>query len=139
MAEPETATERFRAARDLLLDLRDDPEQARARFTWPRLAEFNWALDWFDHVGRHNDQPALRIVARGWDRTVSYHELTEQSDRVASWLRAAGVGRGDRVLVMLDNQEAVWETQLALMKLCAVIIPTFTTISPGELTSRLAR
>lgn len=139
MAISNTATEYFRSARDLLLDLRDDPEEACARFRWPRMEEFNWALDWLDRVGRHNHQPALRIVRRGQDRTVSYHELAEQSDRVASWLRAMGVRRQDRLLVMLDNQEAVWETLLAIMKLGAVIIPTFATISPGELTTRLAR
>lgn len=139
MSTSAVATEQFRIARDLLLDLRDDHEAACARFSWPRIAEFNWALDWFDRVARHNSRPALRILGQGPPRTVSYQDLAERSDRVANWLRAAGVRRQDRVLMMLDNQEAVWETLLAAMKLGAVIIPTFTTIRPGDLAGRVAR
>ena len=40
----------FKAARDLLLDRRDDDDRARASSRWPALDEFNWALDWFDAV-----------------------------------------------------------------------------------------
>ncbi|HEX6354170.1 AMP-binding protein [Actinophytocola sp.] len=134
-----TATERFRQARDLLLDLRGDHEAARARFEWPQLSEFNWALDWLDHVARDNNQPALRVVGKEADRTVSYAELSERSSRVANWLRANGIQRGDRVLMMLDNDVTVWEAVLAAMKIGAVVIPTFTTVSADDLADRVRR
>jgi acetyl-CoA synthetase len=35
------ATDRFRAARDLLLRYRDDYDAARREFAWPDLDEFN--------------------------------------------------------------------------------------------------
>lgn len=134
-----TATERFRQARDLLLDLRGDHDAACARFEWPRLTEFNWALDWLDQVARGNDRPALRVLGPSMDQTVTYAELSERSSRVANWLRANGVRRGDRVLMMLDNDVTVWEAVLAAMKLGAVVIPTFTTISGDDLADRLRR
>ena len=57
------ATESYRAARDLLLDLREDPDRAHAEFTWPDVGgPFNWAVDWFDAIARGNDRPALVIV-----------------------------------------------------------------------------
>jgi len=60
----ESATETFRAARDLLLRLRDDYDTAWREFAWPELDEFNWALDWFDVIAaEHPDRVALRIVA----------------------------------------------------------------------------
>jgi len=40
--------EEFKSARDFLLALRDNYPAAKARFAWPRLERFNWALDWFD-------------------------------------------------------------------------------------------
>src|SRR5690349_12355636 len=54
----------FRAARDLLLEHRDDYAAARREFRWPRLTEFNWARDWFDGVlaVEHADATALWIV-----------------------------------------------------------------------------
>ena len=43
-----TATDTFRAARDLLQSVREDYDTARSEFRWPELETFNWALDWFD-------------------------------------------------------------------------------------------
>jgi acetyl-CoA synthetase len=134
-----TVTEQFRAARDLLLDLRNDHEAACARFRWPRFEEFNWALDWFDHIARHNSQPALRVVAERSTDIVSYADLAERSNRVANWLRTIGIDRGDHVLMMLDNHVAVWETLLAAIKLGVVVIPTFITISAADLADRIDR
>lgn len=134
------ATEEFRAARDLLLELRDDHDAAVARFTWPRPERFNWALDWFDEIAVGNSRTAVRIVDGGPDAAqVSYAELSERSNQVANWLRGRGVRPGDRVLLMLDNQIAVWEALLAAMKLGAVIIPTYTTISADDLADRMLR
>ncbi|WP_370947273.1 AMP-binding protein [Amycolatopsis sp. cg5] len=132
-------TERFRAARDLLLELREDHDAAYERFRWPEFDEFNWALDWFDAISAGNSRDALRIVDGASVTSVTYEELSRRSSRVANWLREQGVERGNRVLLMLDNQAAVWETLLAAMKLGAVVIPTYTTIGPADLADRLAR
>jgi acetyl-CoA synthetase len=134
------ATDEFLAARDLLLDLREDHDAAVARFTWPKFERFNWALDYFDRVAVGNNRTAVRIVDGGPTAIqVSYAELAERSNRVANWLRRRGVRRGDRILLMLDNQIAVWEALLAAIKLGAVVIPTYTTISAADLDDRMAR
>ena len=101
------ATAEFRAARDLLLDRATDYDAAVRDFTWPRPAEFNWALDWFDVVaaGEARDRPALWIVEEdGAERKLTYAELAKRSNQVANWLRGKGVRRGDRLLLMLGNQ-----------------------------------
>ena len=132
-------TDTFRAARDLLLTHRDDYEAARRSFAWPELDEFNWALDWFDVIAaEHPERPALRIV--GDDAaSLTYGELKTRSGRVASWLRGLGVGRGDRVLLMLGNVAPLWEVILGAMKLGAVIIPASTLLQPADLDDRVAR
>ncbi|CAM3702818.1 AMP-binding protein [Kibdelosporangium persicum] len=132
-------TERFRAARDLLLELREDHDEAYTRFRWPRFETFNWALDWFDPIAQHNSRPALRIVHGHTVASLTYAELSDRSSQVANWLRGRGVARGNRVLVMLDNQLATWEILLAAMKLGAVVIPTYTTISAADLADRIKR
>ena len=130
----------FRAARDLLLGYRDDYASARREFAWPELGEFNWALDWFDVIAaEHPDRPALRILADDEDTSLSYGELKARSGQVANWLRGLGVGRGDRVLLMLGNVAPLWEVILATMKLGAVIIPASTLLQPADLVDRIAR
>src|ERR1700674_5604091 len=66
----------FRAARDLLLSLREDYAAASSQFRWPRPAEFNWALDWFDALAaEHPDRDALRVVAEHSDTRLTFAEL----------------------------------------------------------------
>ena len=139
-AATSTATETFRALRDQLLDQREDYAAAYRDFRWPVLAEFNWALDWFDIIAAGNDRPALRVVAPdGSDEVLSFAQLSARSNQVANWLRGHGVARGDQVIVMLGNQLELWETILAATKLGAVIIPATTLLGRDDLVDRVER
>jgi acetyl-CoA synthetase len=128
-------------ARDLLLATRTDWPQACDTFVWPQLTgQFCWATDWFDAVGRGNPALALWIVEQdGTDQRLSYDDLVRRSDQVATWLAEQGVGRGDRVVLMLGNQVELWESVLAVMKLGAVVLPTTTALGPVDLADRVAR
>ena len=131
----------FRAARDHLVALRSDPDVAAAQFTFPDVGErFNWAVDWFDSFARGNDEDGLVIVEEdGSSTTLSFDALAARSDRVAAWLAAHGVGKGDPVIVMLGNQVELWDCMLAIIKLGAVIMPTTTAVGPSDLIDRIAR
>ncbi|MGY6653224.1 AMP-binding protein [Amycolatopsis sp. TRM77291] len=133
----------FREARDYLLAQREDYETAYRDFTWPRPAEFNWALDWFDVVAAdpaNQDRYALWIVEEdGIENRWTYPEMARRSNQVANWLRSLGVARGDRLILMLGNQGELWQTILAAIKLGAVIIPASTLLGPADLTDRVER
>ncbi len=130
----------FLQARDFLLARRDDYAAAYAGFEWPALDEFNWALDFFDAQARGNDRAALWIVnENGAEEKLSFAEMSARSNRVANFLRAQGVKRGDRVLVMLPNVSALWEITLAVMKLGAVISPATVLLSKSDLADRVER
>ncbi|MFF9065995.1 AMP-binding protein [Streptomyces sp. NPDC014891] len=134
------ATEVFRAARDFLLQHREDYETAYQGFAWPRPERFNWALEWFDVIAEGNDRTALHIVEEdGSEAKVSFAAMSARSDRVANWLRARGVRAGDRIIVMLGNQVELWETVLAAMKLRAVVIPATPLLGPADLRDRVER
>jgi acetyl-CoA synthetase len=140
MTEPAVAA--FRAARDFLLDHREDYATAYRDFRWPELAAFNWARDWFDGVlaVERPDQPALWVVEEdGTEARLTFAELAARSSQVAGWLRSQGVRRGHRVLLMLGNQVELWEAVLAAMKLGAVIIPATTLLGPADLVDRVER
>ena len=137
-----TPTNEFRAARDLLLELRRDYDAAREQFEWPRPATFNFALDWFDAVlaTESPDGVALRIVEDdGSIGAYSFATMTRRSNQVANWLGAFGVARGTRVLALLGNQVELWEVTLAVMKLGAVLIPATTLLTANDLRDRIDR
>jgi acetyl-CoA synthetase len=99
----------FRDARHFLLEHRTDYSAAVAGFRWPDPVPFNWALDWFDGELASNPEshgrPALWIVetATGIETKLSFKELSRRSNRVANFLRARGLRRGDHLLLLLGN------------------------------------
>jgi acetyl-CoA synthetase len=133
----------FYAAREFLAAHREDYDTAYRDFRWPEIDEFNFALDHMDAVAADPDrgtQRALWIVEQdGSEAHWTFAELAERSNRVANWLRGQGVGRGDRIILMLGNQLELWETLLAAMKLGAVVIPATTLLHAADLRDRIDR
>ena len=136
-----TNTDLYRAARDHLVTVISDYDKAIDTFAWPQLTgTFNWATDWFDVIARGNNRTALWIVEEdGSEQKVSFAEMADSSDRVASWLQSLGVAKGDRVILMLGNQVELWEAMLAVAKLGAVIMPTTGALGPADLADRIER
>jgi acetyl-CoA synthetase len=133
-------TARFLQARDFLQQHRSDYDTAYRDYRAPELDTFNWALDYFDVQARDNPIPALWVVEEdGSERKISYAEMAARSDQVANWLRACGVRRGERILLMLPNRVELWEIMLAGIKLGAVLVPTTMLVSSADLEDRMER
>ena len=135
----------FQEARAFLLAHRTNYHKAVAEFRWPDPVPFNWALDWFDAELARNaeskDRPALWIIdpASNRETKLSFADLSRRSNRVANFLRAQGLQRGDHLLLLLGNAVPLWETMLAAIKLGVVVIPATTLLTPDELRDRLDR
>jgi len=132
----------FKDARDFLLTHAHDHESAYRDFRWPELDKFNWALDWFDQIasGPRAHRTALWVVDESGEGTkVTFEHLSQRSSQVANYFRSLGVRRGDRLMLMLGNVPALWETILGAMKVGAVITPTTTLLTSGELGERIRR
>jgi acetyl-CoA synthetase len=135
-----SSTEIFRRARDFLIAHREDYETAVRDFRWPVLDKFNWALDWFDILADGNDRIGLHFVEEGGaEQRLSYAQLAERSNRVATWFRKHGVERHDRILMMLPNCVQIWDVMLAAMKLGAAVAPATTLLTPEDLRDRIER
>jgi acetyl-CoA synthetase len=126
----------FREMRDFLLRHRADYATVARDFRWPDLTRFNWALDHFDHLPP--DGTGLWLVGAAEEK-LSFGDLQQRSNQVANHLRALGVRRGDRVLLLLGNVRPLWEAMLGLTKLGAVIVPATTLLSERDLRDRFAR
>src|SRR5438045_8633652 len=126
--------ERFSAARELLLTYRTDYDTAVDAFRWPSMNTFNWALDYFDVLAAGNMQRALVVVEEdGMERVCTFQEISERASRVASFFRSLGMNRGDRLLLMLGNDVALWETFLASMTLAADVVPAAAVLARDDM------
>jgi acetyl-CoA synthetase len=137
---PAETASAFLSARDFLLRHRTDYDTAVRDFRWPLLDRFNWALDYFDAMAAGNDRPALHIVGEDGSEVLrTFRDLSSDSNRVANYLRGIGARRGDRLMVMLGNELALWETFLAAMKLGVVVIPATALLTRDDLQDRIDR
>ena len=132
--------DKFLKAREFLQTRRDDYESAYYGFKWPDVEDFNWATDYFDNYAEGNNSMALWIVdEKGSEWKYSFAEMSERSSRVANFLKRLGVNRGNRILLMLDNQPEIWEVMLAAIKLGAVLIPSSFLLTKNDIQDRVRR
>lgn len=86
---------------------------------------FNFAYDVVDEWARtHPDKRALCWVNdHGVHADYTFADLKKYSDRAAAFFRSCGIGRGDKVMLILKRRREFWFSILALHKLGAVCIP----------------
>jgi long-chain acyl-CoA synthetase len=83
-------------------------------------------------AARHPKKPALRHKgADGAYRSISYETLGDSVDRLAASLERLGVARGDRVAILAYHGPEWITADLAALKLGAVIVPLYHTLSPA--------
>ena len=87
-----------------------------------------------------SDRERTALIAVGEDGTVTRHayaEVQQAVDRVAAALSARGVGRGERVAVVLPQRLETVVSLLALLQIGAVAMPLSILFGPDALAYRL--
>ncbi len=88
---------------------------------------------------RDPDRAAIIDIAHDGAREVwSYGRLMRASNRLAAAMRSFGVGKGDRVAILLSQSPEVMVAHFAAMKLGAIALPLFTLFGEDALGFRLA-
>ncbi len=87
--------------------------------------KFNFAYDVVDAIAAKNpDKLAmLHLDAEKHERRFTFGDISRESSRTANYLKSLGIGKGDRVMVVLKRHYHFWYTIIALHKLGAIIIP----------------
>ncbi|PWJ12522.1 AMP-binding protein [Jannaschia seohaensis] len=113
-------------------------DEMRAGFAWDIPERFNIATaccdDW---AGIEPGRTAIIDLAGGERRVWTFADLKAASDALAGALSRRGVGRGDRVAILLAQRAEVMVAHLATMKLGAVSLPLFALFGPEALEYRL--
>lgn len=65
-------------------------------------------------AAEHPDRPAVIMAESG--TTLTYRELDERSARIAAWLLAQGIRRGDRIALFMENRPEFLEVSWAAFR-----------------------
>lgn len=114
-----------------------DYESVTAAFRWRVPERYNIAVDVCD---RHAASGGVAMIVEDESGAVSRHsfqDLARRSNRLANALRHLGIGRGDRVAVLLSQGPELALAHLAAYKLGAIVLPLFALFGPDAIAYRL--
>ena len=99
---------------------------------------FNFAYDILDvYAAQEPNKTALVWTNNKHEKhTFTYAGLKEQSDRTASYFQTLGIGRGDKVMLILKRRYEFWFACLALHKIGAIVIPATHLLTDKDITFR---
>ena len=107
-------------------------------FRWRVPKRYNIGVDVCDkHAGDRDRLALIHEDESGRATTYTFARLKELSNRFANALRALGVGRGDRVGILLPQCPETAIAHIAVYKLGGVAVPLFTLFGPDALEYRL--
>lgn len=110
----------------------------RASFRWDPPARFNFARDVLDQWATDPGKLALWWIDDfGNEEKLSFAGLSARSQRLCNVLAAAGVQRGETVIVLLPRLIAWWEVLTACLRMGVVVSPGTTQLAPKDLAYRI--
>lgn len=100
---------------------------------------FNFGYDVVDIAAEESpDKRALVWCnVEGKEHVFSFADVKKYSNKMANVFRDAGIGRGDRVMLILKRHYEYWFAAVALHKLGAVMIPATHMLTVSDLVYRL--
>lgn len=125
-----------------------DYDAARAAFSWESASHelaglpgggYNIAYEAVERHARGKlaSRVAFRFLGAERSREVTYEELSRLSNRFANVLKGLGVGKGDRVYMLLGRIPALYVSVLGSFKNGAVVSPLFSAFGPEPIVTRL--
>ena len=118
----------------------DSLDDLREAFEWEIPDTLNAATYLCDRWAAHDgDRLAMVAVDEAGDRErLTYADLRARADRLAAFLRARGVERGDRVAITAEQRASTVVGFVATWKLGGVVVPLSPKFGTGAVEHRLA-
>mgnify|MGYP004514364345 FL=1 len=100
---------------------------------------FNFGYDVVDKIA--NETPEKRALVwcnmEGEEHIFSFADIKKYSNQMANVFQGAGIGRGDRVMLILKRHYEYWFAAVALHKLGAVMIPATHMLTVSDFVYRI--
>ncbi len=123
----------------MILEPKTDYDSLIRSFVWRIPERFNIAAACCDvWAARDPDRPAILDATDGGHVVTTFSQLRDRADRLANSLASRGLGRGDRIAIMLPQSADVVASHLASYKLGAIALPLASLFGVDALAYRLA-
>lgn len=100
---------------------------------------FNFGYDVVDRIA--SETPEKRALVwcnvEGEEHVFTFADIKTYSNKMANVFHSAGIGRGDRVMLILKRHYEYWFAAIALHKLGAVMIPATHMLTVSDLVYRI--
>lgn len=113
------------AVAEPFIDVEEDQDGVLQSIHFKNSENFNFAFDVVDKLAKKcPDKTAMLHIAKdGTERSYTFYDMARYSSKVANYLQFLGIGKGDRVMLVLKRHYQFWFAILALHKIGAVAIP----------------
>ena len=109
------------------------------KFTLDYPANFNFGYDVVDVIARTEPQKKAMVWCNveNEERVFTFADIMAGSNKMANVFHKAGIGRGDKVMLILKRHYEYWFAAIALHKLGAVMIPATHMLTVNDLVYRI--
>jgi acetyl-CoA synthetase len=109
------------------------------KFRWDVPARYNMARDVCDRHAARGDKLALIYVGGPeGEQRFTFRDIQRRANRMANFLTALGLGKGDRIAILLPQCPETAITHVAAYKMGAIALPLFVLFGEDALEYRLA-
>lgn len=109
------------------------------KFTLDYPVNFNFGYDVVDAIAEK--EPYKRAMVwcnvENEERSFTFADIKAESNKMANVFRKAGIGRGDKVMLILKRHYEYWFAAVALHKLGAIMIPATHMLTVSDLVYRM--
>ncbi len=101
--------------------------------------DYNFGYDVVDDIAQAEPDRRAMVWANpeGEEHVFTFADMRKWSDKTASFLMEQGIGKGDRVLVILRRHYQFWFVATALAKIGAVLVPATFMLKKHDMVYRL--
>ena len=123
---------------DRFIDVLEDERGALQHIKFKNVERFNFAFDIVDEIAKKYPEKLamVHVSDHMTERRFTFRDMAELSNQIANYFLSLGVGRGDKVMLILKRHYQYWPTILALHKIGAVVIPAVSQLLSHDLVYR---
>ena len=110
---------------DRFIECVEDENGLLQKIEFKNERTFNFGFDVVDAIARKSPEKLamLHIADDMTERRFTFRDMKRASNQCANYFKALGIGRGDRVMLVLKRHYQFWHAIVGLHKLGAIAIP----------------
>ena len=107
------------------VDTVEDEKGCLTDVSFKNADHFNFGFDVVDRIAEKYPEKLamIHLDEHKFERRFTFRDIRRESARCANYLKSIGIGRGDKVMLVLKRHYQFWFAMVALHKLGAIAVP----------------